>query len=580
VERSVTIGSTTTTSKFVYDGDQVILRLDVQNQVTDRFLWGPAVDMLLAHEEVNGSTAETFWTLGDHQNSVREYVSYDGATIENQVAYNAFGKRLYETNPAAVDTLFGFTGKPLDESTGLQNNVNRWYDPVLHQWLSEDPLGLGLDENPRRYVGNDPVNFVDPDGLDKIAPSSSKAFGLANTVMWQARSGGILGLGSSVAEEWPIGEDKGESVHVNATFGGGWIRKEVLEKLAARNSVLKFPQSERTEAIRNLLAGWVTHEDLSQPSISAYVDSGPVMRANLDHPAKIYIDNKLAAIHEWFTVDPLRTDSRRNDSHHSRVYHRIVKPAVVDGVFGIVHDIGSAGYAFAMAQPEQRVEAANALAYTGWQFTTDDEFRIQVFMHAEQNYASMSELDRQDAAVQFAGGFIVSELALMKVGQLATTVAPIRGAAGLEGRFMVNAGRTRRSIEEAIEIATRYGVEVGDDVRLIPGGRSLLHPGNRAEYFHLAGEHVRRGQLFAWDDLLVQGKSPVRIRKYVLISDEAIVATLAHETHEINALRTLFQHFGSLSAETLRDLLNAPFGTLHREALRIESYLLSKMKGN
>jgi RHS repeat-associated protein len=121
--------------------------------------------MLLAHEEVGGSMAETFWTLGDHQNSVHDYVAYDGATVENHVSYNAFGERVGETNPAAVDALFGFTGRPTDDATGLNNHLNRWYDPVLHQWLSEDPKGLGPDENPRRYVGNDPVNFVDPEGL-------------------------------------------------------------------------------------------------------------------------------------------------------------------------------------------------------------------------------------------------------------------------------------------------------------------------------------------------------------------------------------------------------------------------------
>jgi RHS repeat-associated protein len=124
--------------------------------------------MLLAHEVASGPTPQVFWTLGDHQNSVRDYVAYDGTSVVNHVSFNAFGERVGETNPAAVDALFGFTGRPTDESTGLNNHLNRWYDPVLHQWLSEDPLGLRPDENPRRYVGNDPVNFVDPDGTDRI----------------------------------------------------------------------------------------------------------------------------------------------------------------------------------------------------------------------------------------------------------------------------------------------------------------------------------------------------------------------------------------------------------------------------
>jgi RHS repeat-associated protein len=41
---------------------------------------------------------------------------------------------------AGYSILFGFTGRPLDASTGLQNNGARWY--ADGQWLSEDPIGF------------------------------------------------------------------------------------------------------------------------------------------------------------------------------------------------------------------------------------------------------------------------------------------------------------------------------------------------------------------------------------------------------------------------------------------------------
>lgn len=45
-------------------------------------------------------------------------------------------------------------------------NLN--YDPALGRFLTSDPLGLAAgDTNFYRYVGNSPVNFTDPDGLDK-----------------------------------------------------------------------------------------------------------------------------------------------------------------------------------------------------------------------------------------------------------------------------------------------------------------------------------------------------------------------------------------------------------------------------
>ncbi|GAB6188034.1 RHS repeat-associated core domain-containing protein [Thermopirellula anaerolimosa] len=48
---------------------------------------------------------------------------------------------LFATTPA-VDSLFLFTGRPFDQDTQLQNNLNRWYDPAVGRWLSEDPVVL------------------------------------------------------------------------------------------------------------------------------------------------------------------------------------------------------------------------------------------------------------------------------------------------------------------------------------------------------------------------------------------------------------------------------------------------------
>jgi len=80
------------------------------------------------------------------------------------------GKLTSESN-SSVDLLFGFTGKPLDDDSGLQNNLHRWYDAAIGQWLSEDPIGFDAgDSNIRRYVSNRPLHGLDSTGLDE-APS-------------------------------------------------------------------------------------------------------------------------------------------------------------------------------------------------------------------------------------------------------------------------------------------------------------------------------------------------------------------------------------------------------------------------
>lgn len=52
-----------------------------------------------------------------------------------------------------------------------QNFGERYYDPQSARFLTKDPLGphQGGDANPYRYVGNNPINFVDPFGADTIS---------------------------------------------------------------------------------------------------------------------------------------------------------------------------------------------------------------------------------------------------------------------------------------------------------------------------------------------------------------------------------------------------------------------------
>ncbi len=65
----------------------------------------------------------------------------------------------------------GVVARPFDAATGLQNNLNRWYDPATGRWLSEDPIGFeGGDANLYRYVENLPTVHIDPTGLQPNPP--------------------------------------------------------------------------------------------------------------------------------------------------------------------------------------------------------------------------------------------------------------------------------------------------------------------------------------------------------------------------------------------------------------------------
>lgn len=169
-------GTTDSSTVYINNGDQIALEFEhtgtgdaAAADLSHRYLWGQAVDQLLADETVDdGGAEDVLWALTDHLNTVRDLAAYDelldATTIANHITYDAYGKKLTETN-AAADCLFAFTGRLFDEDTGLQNNLNRWYDAGVGRWLSEDPIGFeGGDGNLYRFVGNNPLDATDPSG--------------------------------------------------------------------------------------------------------------------------------------------------------------------------------------------------------------------------------------------------------------------------------------------------------------------------------------------------------------------------------------------------------------------------------
>jgi len=163
-------------------------------RLANRYLHGAVIDQILADEQyasgtgpvLSGTVASptpgtTLWAVADHLGSVRDLVDNNGITRQH-VVYDSFGNRLSEvdrnaagtviasTNAAAVDTIFGYTGREWDKDTSLQYNRARWYDPATGRWLGEDPLGLEPDVNMYRYTKNGPTTKTDPSGLVETFP--------------------------------------------------------------------------------------------------------------------------------------------------------------------------------------------------------------------------------------------------------------------------------------------------------------------------------------------------------------------------------------------------------------------------
>jgi RHS repeat-associated protein len=85
----------------------------------------------------------------------------DGSTgALTSFAYRPYGAA------ATAPAQFGYTGQRIDQETGLYYYRARHYSPAWGRFLQSDPLGYAAGPLLYRYVGNDPLNSVDPLGLD------------------------------------------------------------------------------------------------------------------------------------------------------------------------------------------------------------------------------------------------------------------------------------------------------------------------------------------------------------------------------------------------------------------------------
>jgi RHS repeat-associated protein len=107
------------------------------------------------------STGTNYVFTRDHLASVRDVIT--GSTVVARYDYDAWGVRTNVSGTVRVEE--GFTGHFFHERSALLLAPYRAYDPEQGRWLSRDPIAENGGINLYSYVGNNPINFVDPLGL-------------------------------------------------------------------------------------------------------------------------------------------------------------------------------------------------------------------------------------------------------------------------------------------------------------------------------------------------------------------------------------------------------------------------------
>lgn len=122
--------------------------------------------LAIVTDEFPGTPARTLLPVCDHNGNVRQLIDAGTQTVVARYEYTPFGEPLSATGAAAGACPFRFSTKYWDAEAGLYYYGYRYYDPRTAKWLSRDPLGEAGGLNLTAFCHNDPINNVDPLGLD------------------------------------------------------------------------------------------------------------------------------------------------------------------------------------------------------------------------------------------------------------------------------------------------------------------------------------------------------------------------------------------------------------------------------
>jgi RHS repeat-associated protein len=167
------------------DTEDILFEYDGNNTLTARYTHGPGIDDPIALER----GGQSFFYHTDGLGSITE-ITDSSRQVVSSYSYDAFGNITSKTG--TLTTPYTYTGREHDAESGLYYYRARYYDPTIGRFLQPDPLDMAtiilirqyfpgspisgvlyhfslknplITSNLYLYVGNNPINRIDPFGL-------------------------------------------------------------------------------------------------------------------------------------------------------------------------------------------------------------------------------------------------------------------------------------------------------------------------------------------------------------------------------------------------------------------------------
>jgi len=165
-------------TRYIYDGRRVIQERDGNNTPTVSYTRGSDLSGSLGGAGgIGGLLARSHgYSAGSGAWSTHNYYHTDGngnvtclidgsQAISAAYRYGPFGEILGQSGALANANVYRFSSKEFHATSGLSYYLYRFYDPIVQRWINRDPINERGGINLYGFVGNDPINEIDPFGL-------------------------------------------------------------------------------------------------------------------------------------------------------------------------------------------------------------------------------------------------------------------------------------------------------------------------------------------------------------------------------------------------------------------------------